>query len=46
MASYYPHSWKEVERVLEGVPEDDRRKMLYENAIRVYRIDATRRETK
>jgi predicted TIM-barrel fold metal-dependent hydrolase len=41
VASYYPRSWQEVERVLEGVPADDRRKVLYANALRVYRIDAT-----
>jgi predicted TIM-barrel fold metal-dependent hydrolase len=41
VASYYPRSWKEVERVLEGVPREDRRKLLYENALRVYRIKAT-----
>jgi predicted TIM-barrel fold metal-dependent hydrolase len=41
VASYYPRSWQEVERVLQGVPPDDRRKVLYENALRVYRIDAT-----
>ncbi|MBM4264060.1 MAG: amidohydrolase [Deltaproteobacteria bacterium] len=40
VASYYPHSWREVERVLEGVPEADRRKMQYENAVRLYKIDA------
>ncbi len=40
VASYYPHSWEHVERVLEGVSEDDRRKLLYENAINVYGIDA------
>lgn len=40
VASYYPHSWREVNRVLEGVPEADRRKMQYENAVRLYRIDA------
>jgi uncharacterized protein len=41
VASYYPRSWQEVERVLQGVPEEDRRKMQYENAVRVYHIDAT-----
>jgi predicted TIM-barrel fold metal-dependent hydrolase len=41
VASYYPRSWKEVERVLEGVPREDRCKLLYENALRVYRIKAT-----
>lgn len=40
VASYYPHSWREVERVLQGIPEADRRKMQYENAVRLYKIDA------
>ena len=40
VASYYPRSWQGVHRVLEGVPPEDRRKLLYENAIRLYRIDA------
>lgn len=40
VASYYPRSWQEVERVLQGVPQEDRRKMQYENAVRVYKIDA------
>jgi predicted TIM-barrel fold metal-dependent hydrolase len=40
VASYYPHSWREVERVLNGVPEAERRKMQYENAVRLYKIDA------
>ncbi|MEA2639388.1 MAG: hypothetical protein QOF51_782 [Chloroflexota bacterium] len=40
VASYYPRSRDEVERVLAGVPEDDRRKLLYENAVRVYNVDA------
>jgi uncharacterized protein len=40
VASYYPHSWREVDRVLKGVPEADRRKMQYENAVRLYKIDA------
>lgn len=38
VASYYPRSWEEVERVLEGVPPEERRKLLYENALRVYRL--------
>jgi predicted TIM-barrel fold metal-dependent hydrolase len=41
VASYYPRSWDAVERVLEGVSADDRRKLLYENALRVYDIEAT-----
>jgi predicted TIM-barrel fold metal-dependent hydrolase len=40
VASYYPHSWREVDRVLIGVPEGDRRRMLYENALRVYGVAA------
>ncbi len=40
VASYYPRSRDEVERVLAGIPEEDRRKLCYENAIRVYGIDA------
>ena len=39
VASFYPRSWESVERVLEGVPLEDRRKLLYENAVRVYRIE-------
>jgi predicted TIM-barrel fold metal-dependent hydrolase len=41
VASFYPRSWESVERVLEGVPSEDRRKLLYENAVRVYRIATT-----
>jgi len=37
---YYPRSWDSVEHVLQGVPAEDRRKLMYENAMRVYRIDA------
>ena len=40
VASYYPRSWDEIERVLEGVPAADRCKMLYENALRVYQVEA------
>ncbi|HWP57869.1 MAG TPA: amidohydrolase family protein [Candidatus Acidoferrales bacterium] len=40
VASFYPRSWESVERVLRGVPAEDRRKLLYENALRVYQIDA------
>jgi predicted TIM-barrel fold metal-dependent hydrolase len=42
VASFYTRSWESVARVLAGVPAEDRGKMLYENAIRVYRIEATR----
>ena len=41
VASYYPRSWESIERVLAGVSEDDRRKLLYENALRVYQIKVT-----
>ncbi|MFB3053891.1 MAG: amidohydrolase family protein [Alphaproteobacteria bacterium] len=41
VASYYPNSWSNIERVLDGVPADERRKLLYENALRVYQIKAT-----
>ena len=41
VASYYPKSWESIERVLDGVPADERRKLLYENALRVYNIKAT-----
>lgn len=36
--STYPKSWEYVERTLEGVPEEERTKMLYENAMRVYHL--------
>ncbi len=39
VASFYPRSWEAAERVLEGVSADDRRKLLYENAVRVYGIE-------
>jgi len=36
--STYPHSWEFVERTLAGVSEEERKKLLYENAMRVYRL--------
>ncbi|HWO42272.1 MAG TPA: amidohydrolase family protein [Candidatus Eisenbacteria bacterium] len=41
VASYYPHSWQEVERVLQGVPAEDRQKLLYVNALRLYGVEAS-----
>ncbi len=41
VACYYPDSAVSIEKVLAGAPEDERRKMLYENAMRVYGITAT-----
>ena len=38
IASTYPDSWKFVERSLQGVPEDERKKMLYLNAQALYRL--------
>jgi predicted TIM-barrel fold metal-dependent hydrolase len=38
IASTYPESWKFVERSLQGVPDDERRKMLYLNAQTLYRL--------
>ena len=41
VASYYPKSWDAVERVLDGVSAEDRKKLLYENALRIYQVKAT-----
>jgi predicted TIM-barrel fold metal-dependent hydrolase len=38
IASTYPDSWKFVERSLRGVPGDERKKMLYGNALSLYRL--------
>ncbi len=38
IASTYPDSWKFVERTLKGVPEDEAQKLLYGNAMRLYRL--------
>jgi uncharacterized protein len=45
VASYYPRSWHEIERVLDGVSSADREKLLYKNALKVYDIEATVRAT-
>ena len=44
VASFYPRSWEAMEHVLDGVSAEDRRKLLYENAMRVYRMEAVVRE--
>lgn len=36
IASTYPESWKFVERTLGGVPGEERRRLLYENARKLY----------
>ena len=38
---YYPHSRNETARVVTGVPLEDRRRVLFENALRVYGMKAT-----
>jgi len=38
IVSTYPESWKWVERSLGDVPEADRKKMLYQNAVRIYKL--------
>jgi predicted TIM-barrel fold metal-dependent hydrolase len=38
IASTYPESWNFVERSLVGVPEGERKKMLYQNAQALYRL--------
>jgi predicted TIM-barrel fold metal-dependent hydrolase len=46
VASYYPRSWHEIERVLNGVSAADRQKLLYQNALKVYDIEATVQPTR
>jgi uncharacterized protein len=36
--STYPESWKFVEHSMQGVPQDERDKMLYGNAMRLYKL--------
>jgi uncharacterized protein len=36
--STYPHSWEFVERTLVGVSDEERKKLLYQNAMRVYHL--------
>ncbi len=39
VSSFYPRSWEVVERILDGVGSEERRKMLYGNALQVYGIE-------
>lgn len=39
ITSTFPRSWEYVERTVVGVPEDERRKLLYENGLRLYKFD-------
>ena len=38
ITSTYPNSWSAVEHSLTGVPNDDREKVLFRNAARLYRL--------
>jgi predicted TIM-barrel fold metal-dependent hydrolase len=38
VASTYPRSWSFVEHCLRGVPEPERKSLLYENAMHLYRL--------
>jgi predicted TIM-barrel fold metal-dependent hydrolase len=37
--STYPDSWKFVDQRLSGVPEAERKKLLYGNAVQLYRLE-------
>lgn len=39
IAATYPKSWKFVEWSLEGVPEDERKRLLYSNAVKLYKLE-------
>jgi len=39
ITSTYPNSWSAVEHSLKGVPNNDREKVLFRNAARLYRLD-------
>ncbi len=41
VASTYPRSWEFLQPRIASLPEADRRQILYENALRVYRLDAS-----
>lgn len=41
ITSTYPHSRESVERTLAGVPEEDRKKMLYGTAAKLYKLNLT-----
>ncbi len=40
ISAFYPRSWEVIERILTGVPDAERRKLLYETALRVYQVKA------
>jgi uncharacterized protein len=38
VSSSYPDSWRFVERTLDGVPNEERQKMLWQNAVKLYKL--------
>ncbi len=38
VTSTYPRSWEFVERTLAGVAQEERKKILYGNAVRLYKL--------
>jgi predicted TIM-barrel fold metal-dependent hydrolase len=38
IVSTYPESWRYAEASMAGVPEDERKQMLYQNALQLYRL--------
>jgi predicted TIM-barrel fold metal-dependent hydrolase len=39
ITSTYPNSWQHVERTIVGLPDEDRKKLLYENCVSLYDLD-------
>lgn len=40
ITSTYPHSWQHVEETTGGLPDGERRKLLYANALRLYNLES------
>jgi predicted TIM-barrel fold metal-dependent hydrolase len=40
ITSTYPNSRTSAARLVDGLPEEDRRKLLYENTLRLYELKA------
>ena len=41
VTAYYPRSAEVADGMVEDVPDEERRKIMYENALRVYQVEAT-----
>ena len=41
VTAYYPRSAEIADGMVEDVPDEERRKIMYENALRVYQVEAT-----